>query len=126
CRVTRSWGKAVMPGIESICAARAETCYCVKCAKARSMTFSSPVCHSCPVKCAVCVVSCACCIESVYVCTPQNPTCGMTCIYMVWILYLRGKTAMCEHEKDTSFVERELQYVAALLILRKMRTEGII
>ncbi len=33
---------------------------------------------------------------------------------------------MCEHEKDTSFVERELQYVAALLILRKMRTEGII
>ncbi|HJB04121.1 MAG TPA: hypothetical protein H9715_00045 [Candidatus Merdibacter merdigallinarum] len=33
---------------------------------------------------------------------------------------------MFGHEKDTSFVERELQYVAALLILRKMRTEGII
>ena len=33
---------------------------------------------------------------------------------------------MREHEKNTSFVERELQYVAALLILRRMRTEGII
>ena len=90
------------------------------------MTFSSPDSRSFPAKQAVCAVSCACCIESVYVCTPQNPTCGMTCIYMVWILCLRGKTAMREHEKNTSFVERELQYVAALLILRKMRTEGII
>ena len=33
---------------------------------------------------------------------------------------------MLENKKDWSLVERELQYVAALLILRKMRTEGII
>ena len=33
---------------------------------------------------------------------------------------------MLENKKDWSLVERELQYVAALLILRKMRTDGII
>ena len=33
---------------------------------------------------------------------------------------------MLENKKDWSLVERELQYVAALLILRKMRTEDII
>lgn len=33
---------------------------------------------------------------------------------------------MLENKKDWSLVERELQYVAALLILRRMRTEGII
>lgn len=33
---------------------------------------------------------------------------------------------MLENKKDWSLVERELQYVVALLILRKMRTDGII